>query len=513
MFFEFDDCTLDVDRRELRRGGALIVIEPQVFDVLECLIRSRERVLSRDELVQAVWGGREISDAAIDTRVSAARKAIGDKGAEQRLIRTIRGKGLRFVGSVFEKPVSAVSEDRHNDPADWPTIAILPFSYGADSVQQSIAEGIVEDLAILLGKVSWLSVASHSASAECARRNPEIPEIASALNVRYLLQGSIRQLGDRQRITVRLLDGVLNCQIWSERYNRFAIDSFSALDEISEEVALAIQHQLCMAEHLRVWRQPRNALGSWGHVVRALTLMNSRKDDNVVAAQALLHRALLISPESPHIHRLLSMATTLRVHMGWADRRDLIPCAVSFAQRALELNPDEPSAHAALGYALIWKHPAEAILPCQQAVALDPNFAIGHYFLALAASFAQCPDCIFPHVEKLGRLMRADMLARGYSGALNNVSATGCFAVEQYREGVQFGRAAVLDSPNAPTAYRALIVNLVLAGEVAEARQILPTLRQLAPKFSQAWIRQNAVWTSNQVMARYVEAFRAVGLK
>ena len=516
MLFRFDDCVLDIDRRELRRGGTLVAIEPQVFDLLECLIRNRARVLSRDDLLEAVWGGRVVSDAGIDTRVNAARKAIGDNGAEQRLISTIRAKGFRFVGSVFEKSESPPSEEGRNGAfgTDWPTIAILPFSFfGADSVQESIADGIVEDLAILLGKASWLSVAAHSASVECARRNLEIPQIASALGVRYLLQGSLRQLGDRQRITVRLLDGALNCHLWSEHYDRSAIDSFSALDEISEQVALAIQHQLCLAEHLRVWGQPANALGSWGCVVRALTLMNSRKDHNVVAAQALLHQALSISPESPHIYSLLSMATTLRVHMGWADRRDLIPSALSFARRALELNPDEPWAHAALGYALIWKHPAEAILPSQRAVALDPNFAVGHYFLALAASFAQCPDYVFRHAEKMGRLMQGGMLARGYSGALNNVSATGCFAVERYREGIQFGRAAVLDNPGAPTAYRALIVNLALAGEVAEAREILPTLKQLAPKMSQAWIGQNVVWTSNQVMGRYVEAFRAAGLR
>ena len=395
------------------------------------------------------------------------------------------------------------SKDGRNDAfaTDWPTIAILPFSFfGADTVQESIADGIVEDLAILLGKVSWLSVAAHSASVNCARRNLEISQIAGTLNVRYLLQGSIRQLGDHQRITVRLLDGVLNCQLWSERYDRSAIDSFSALDEISEEVALAIEHQLCLAEHLRVGRQPQDMLGSWGCIVRALTLMNSRKDRDVVTAQALLHQALSISPESSHIYSLLSIATTLRVHMGWADRHDLIPSALSFARRAMELNSDEPWAHGALGYALIWKDPEEALLPSQHAIALDPKFATGYYFLALAGSFAQCPDCIFPYAEKLGGLMRNGLLIRGYPGARNNVSATGSFAVERYREGVQFGRAAVLDSPNAPTAHRALIINLVHAGELAEAREILPTLTRLAPKMSQAWISQNAVWTSNQVM-------------
>jgi adenylate cyclase len=186
---------------------------------------------------------------------------------------------------------------------------------------------------------------------------------------------------------------------------------------------------------------------------------------------------------------------------------------LSAAHRALALSPDEPWAHAALGYALIWKHPAEAIAPCQRAIALNPNFAVGHYFLALASSYAQCPEYVFPHAEKAEYLMRPDLLAHGYSGAHNNVRATGAFAVDRYREGIRFGRAAVADNPDSPTAYRALIIDLAMEGEIPEAREALRTLRRLAPKLSQDWIRQNAVWSSDQTMRRYVEAFRAVGLK
>ena len=101
--FMFEDCVLDTQRRELRRSGKLISIEPQVFDLLEYLIRNRERVVSKDDLLDAIWGGRIVSEAALSTRINAARSAIGDNGEEQRLIRTLLRKGFRFVGAVDQR--------------------------------------------------------------------------------------------------------------------------------------------------------------------------------------------------------------------------------------------------------------------------------------------------------------------------------------------------------------------------------------------------------------------------
>ena len=103
MLYLFDDCVLDLDRRELRRGVTSIAIEPQVFDLLEYLIRHRERVVSRDELIEAIWGGRIVSESALTTRISAVRSAVGDSGTEQRLIKTLPRKGIRFVGEVREE--------------------------------------------------------------------------------------------------------------------------------------------------------------------------------------------------------------------------------------------------------------------------------------------------------------------------------------------------------------------------------------------------------------------------
>jgi tetratricopeptide (TPR) repeat protein len=131
-------------------------------------------------------------------------------------------------------------------------------------------------------------------------------------------------------------------------------------------------------------------LNGWECIVRVLSLMNSRDQKNVALAQALLRKAVSIDPNSAQGHSLLSIATTLRVHMSWADCQTVIPIALASAHKALSLNPDEPWAHAALGYGLIWKRPEDAIVPCQSALKLDPSFAAGHYFLALGSAYAIC---------------------------------------------------------------------------------------------------------------------------
>ena len=156
MRFLFEDYALDTDRRELQRGAAVVSVTPQVFDLLDYLIRNRERVVSKDDLIDAIWNGRSVSDAALTTRLNAAPSAIGDSGQEQRLVKTLPRKGFRFVGSVLEaqRPADApVADDqmKHQKPVlalpDKPSIAVLPFQNLSDDPEQEyFADGMVEDI-------------------------------------------------------------------------------------------------------------------------------------------------------------------------------------------------------------------------------------------------------------------------------------------------------------------------------------------------------------------------------
>ena len=241
VIFRFEDCLVDAERRELRRDGVLCPLEPRVFDLLEYLLRNRHHFVSKTDLQNAIWGGRVVSSTALHTRINAVRSAIGDNGAEQRLIRTLRTKGFRFIGHVYEETRSNWStrtEGADRNCAlltDHPTIAVLPFANNtADPSQNSVADALTESLITALAKVGWLSVAVRTASFACKGLAFGTTQTAYRLGVRYLLEGSIRQIADRVRITVQLIDSFADFQVWTEQYERDVIDSFAVIEGVVE---------------------------------------------------------------------------------------------------------------------------------------------------------------------------------------------------------------------------------------------------------------------------------------
>src|SRR6476620_9457524 len=166
--FYFDNHKLDADRRELHRGLTPVAVEPQVFDLLVYLAQNRDHVVSKDDLIASIWGGRNVSDSTLTSRINAARTAVGDSGRNQKLIRTVPRKGLRFVGEVrtqpaVAKPADALKSplDEAHDPArtvlplpDRPAIAVLPFiNMSGDPEQEYFSDGISEDIITGLSKL------------------------------------------------------------------------------------------------------------------------------------------------------------------------------------------------------------------------------------------------------------------------------------------------------------------------------------------------------------------------
>jgi TolB-like protein len=208
LLFSFDNYSIDTDRRELRHEGELRPVEPQVFDLLEFLIRNRDRMVSRDDLLAAVWNGRIVSESTLASRINAARTAIGDNGEDQRLIRTVLRKGICFVGAVREeqKPGAATKGVAAERPRfalplpDRPSIAVLPFSnMSGDAEQDYFADGISEDIITGLSKLRWFFVIARNSSFTYKGRVVDLRQVGRELGVRYVLEGSVRKGGSRVR--------------------------------------------------------------------------------------------------------------------------------------------------------------------------------------------------------------------------------------------------------------------------------------------------------------------------
>jgi len=280
VLFRFGEYTLDSQRHELRRDEKLCSLEPQVFDVLLYLVEHRNRVVTRQDLLTAVWHGRIVSDAALDTRVNAVRNAIGDNGVEQRLIRTLRGRGFRFVGAVDEETpglkATEIMADHYTNPVpfDYPTIAVLPFdSNSADRRQRALADGIADDLIAALSKVGWLSVAARSTSFPLRGQLLTNTQLAKKIGVRYLLNGSVRAQADRIRVALQLIDAITDRRMWTGSYDQDTVTGFALQDQTCEGVTTATEPQLSIARHWRINCKEAVNFNDWKCLVCALSLM------------------------------------------------------------------------------------------------------------------------------------------------------------------------------------------------------------------------------------------------
>ena len=226
MQFLFRDHLLDTDLRELSREQVPVSVEPQVFDLVVHLMENRDRVVSKDELIDKIWHGRSVSESTLTSRINAARKAIGDNGANQALIRTIARKGFRFVGNV-ETKLAAIAPEPNRGPQatltlpDRPAIAVLPFTnMSGDREQDYFSDGISEDIITALSKLRWFFVVARNSSFIYKGRAVHIREVARELGVRYVLEGSVRRSGDRLRISAQLNDVSTGSHLWAERYDQ-----------------------------------------------------------------------------------------------------------------------------------------------------------------------------------------------------------------------------------------------------------------------------------------------------
>ena len=268
MRYLFEDYALDTDRRELRRGGTLVAIEPQVFDLLAYLVQHGDRVVTKDDLFTAVWNGRFVSESALTTRINAARTALGDDGKAQRLLRTLRGRGVRFVGDVRVSRDATSSTTAEAPPTlalpDRPSIAVLPFdNMSGDPEQEYFADGMVEDILTALSRVRWLFVIARHSSFIYKGRAADVQQIGRELGVRYVVEGSVRKSGNRVRIIAQLIEAETGAHIWADRYDGDLSDIFALQDEITERIVTAVEPTVRTVEIKRALAKPTDSLTAY----------------------------------------------------------------------------------------------------------------------------------------------------------------------------------------------------------------------------------------------------------
>ena len=520
MQFLFADHRLDTARRELRRGSKPIAVEPQVFDLLIYLVQNCDRVVSKDDLIDSVWSGRVVSDSALTSRINAARRAIGDSGGEQKLIRTIARRGFRFVGAVRmqsngDETAAPPDELGENErlglpPAGPPTIAVLPFlNMSGDLEQEYFSDGISEDITTALSKLRWFFVIARNSSFTYKGKAVHMKQVAEELGVGYVVEGSVRKSGDRVRITVQLNDVATGSHIWGERYDRDLADVFAVQDEITEAIVAAIEPQIYAAENFHARRKPPDSMDAWDLVMRALShYWRVTRQDNVVA-QALLEKAIAIDPNYGQALGVLAASYTFSAHMGWEDMASTVPIAKRAALAAIQVDSEDPWAHHALGCVhLFTRHFEDSLAEFELALQLNPNFSLAQGYYGLALSYCGRWEEADEAARRALRLSPRDPFAAVYAG----IAAYAQFIGRNYNEAMQLAREAIRQRGDFVGAHRVLTAAAGMAGQTEVATAALQELRRAQPNISLAWIAEQMPIKLDADREHYLEGFRRAGL-
>ena len=302
MIYIFEDYVLNINRRELRRGTKPVALEPQVFDFLVYLIANRERVVSKDDLIAAVWSGRIVSELAISSRITDVRKAIGDNGDDQRLIKTVSRKGIRFVGTVREQEESggvvdvwAGAKQPHPSVAypHKPSIAVLPFTnMSNDPEQEYFSEGITEDVITDLSKISGLHVVARNTVFTYKGKPIKVQQVAQELGVRFVLEGSVRKAGSRVRVTGQLIDSNDGAHVWADRYDRDLTDIFAIQDEITQAIVDQLKVRLLPKEKNVFGQVPTESIEAYAYYLRGRQFMHRRSKTFLELARRMFAKAV-----------------------------------------------------------------------------------------------------------------------------------------------------------------------------------------------------------------------------
>ena len=416
MIYRFENFELDEGCAELRRGGAVIPTEPQVFALLHLLVSAHDRVVTRDEIFEKIWGNRIVSDAALSSRIRDVRKVVGDDGAAQRLIKTVQRRGLRFVGQLdtgapaspatpAPAPVQPTRATPQNgDALDRPAVAVMPFeNLSEDTEDGFLAAGLTDELVAALSAWRYFPVVSRNMMMQYGADTPAAP-----LSARYVVSGTFRRQGTRVKVSVSLDDTEQGQQLWSQRITRAAEDLIDLEEEIAAQIATMVAPELEGAEARRVLRRPAADLSAWELAMRASWLIAQGAEADFAKAEFLAAQAIERAPDWPLPYTLIALAKFQQAMLGFsgANTRDAFSETLAAAKTALDIDRGAWIAHALTAVGELWTNlnHERAQLHVKRAIELNPSAAMNYHFGGCIFGFSGEPEAARGYQERLFRL-------------------------------------------------------------------------------------------------------------
>ena len=520
MIYRFEDFSLDSDRRELRRGGEIVAVEPQVFDILEFLIVNRERVVGNGDLIRAVWLGRIVSDGTVSTRINAVRHALADSGAQQRLIRTVPRKGYRFTGDVRPEFGDGDTGDlgATGRPGalfaigNKPSIAVLPFAnFSGDPEQTYFADGMVDEIITALSRFKWLLVIARTSSFTYRDRAIDVREVGRELGVRYVLEGSVRKTKNRVRIMPQLIDAQTGVHVWADRFEGALDDVFDLQDRLTARVLGAIAPKLQQAEIERVKHKPTHDLVAYDCFLRGLASFHRFTRETTDQALAHFQRAINFDPDFATPYGMAALCYVRRkATRWWADEAKDIAEAMHVARKAVEFGNDDVVALSAGGWTLAYVglELDDGIAFIDRALNLGPNLAAAWMFSGWTRIFLGKHNTAIKHFAQSMRMSPLDPLIV----AAQTGTAFGHLLARNNDQAAKWAEQAFREHPNYFFANVICACTRALAGRSEDAHALMKRVRDINPTLRISNLHELEPLRRPKDIAIWADAMRKAGL-
>ncbi len=365
----FEHFVIDPAERELWVGGARAKVGARAFQLLEVLAQRRGHVVSKDELLELVWPRMVVEENTLQVHISALRRVLGPE-----TIVTVPGRGYRFTarpGSKEAKPSLTSTAPLEREAL---TIAVMPFtSIEVDAQHNYFADGVTQDIITDLSRWRTLAVTSRDSSFRFKGESLDVKSLGRELGVRFLVEGSVRRMTDRVRVTVQLNDTETGRQIWGERFDRPIADLFAVQDEVVQTIVGTLVGRVYASEADRTRRKPPASMDAYDHVLRGNAL---HWDDPASAAEAIseFEQAIAIDPNYGLPHSLLAVQLCHKWEKTLSGNSDVLDRAMALAQRAVALSEDESTCHTILGQICLEQRSFDlALRHTQRGVDINPS--------------------------------------------------------------------------------------------------------------------------------------------
>ncbi len=524
--YRFEQFELLPASRQLLSNGQVIPLGGRAFDLLLMLAEHRGRVVGKDELLSTVWAGQVVEENNLTVQIAALRKAIGSEA-----ITTVAGRGYRLTagdagaGSAHAAPPRQSSDAAPELPAlalpNIPSIAVLAFeNLSGDPSTDYFADGMVEDIITALARMKAFFVIARNSSFVYKGRAVDIKTVGRGLGVRYVLEGSVRQAGNRLRITGQLIDASDGHHIWADRFEGASDDLFALQDQITDAIALALEPSIRRAEFERTRVLPTSNMQAYDLGWRALAKLrpNTTHSDNDEALR-LIARAVQLDPNFAQAKALGALACAARLAEGYGDVGD-VKTGLRYAEQALAENTDDPTVMSqaglalatlgvrALGVRLLGFRYDEATRAIERSLDLSPNLIAVQYSAATLRLFLGETDASIAHWALCERISPLDplksMFAAGVGGA-HMLAAC-------YEQALAAARQLVVEGPNYALGHRLLVANLGFLGRTDEARIAAKRMLELIPAFTVLKYLSVAPYQSAEFRKRSAAVYRAAGV-